>query len=139
MGLDFLVWTNLTISTQFIQFINLDYENDDSRVSGFKRYTGDAPTLHLDNDLRRAKEYKEFYTLFLSKPFGPSQLGRWNNIFLYEEGGGFWNRFDIEYQFTDELVASAELNYYWGDEDASWFGQFENSSNFQVGLKYISE
>ena len=139
LGLDFLVWTNLTISTQFIQFINLDYKNKDSRVPGFKRYTGDAPVLHVDNSFQRAKEYKEFYTLFLSKPFGPSQLGRVNNIFLYEENGGYWNRLDVEYQFTDELVASAELNAYWGDNDGSWFGQFDDSTNFQVGLKYIFE
>ena len=32
----------------------------------------------------------------------------------------------------------AWVNMYWGDENTQ-FGQFENSSNIQVGLKYIIE
>ena len=39
---------------------------------------------------------------------------------------------------TDQLIVSGELNYYWGDEETQ-FGQFENSSNIQFGLKYIIE
>jgi hypothetical protein len=137
VGVDITVLTNLFVSGQFIQFINLDYIDEESdRVSGYKRYTGDLPVLHLDNQLQKADEYKEFYSLFFSKPFGPSQEHRWNNITIYEEGDGWWNRFDVEYTFTDNLIGSAELNLYWGDEN-TLFGQFENSSNFQVGLKYI--
>jgi len=59
-----------------------------------------------------------------------------NNITIWEEGGGFWNRFDVEYSFMDELIGSAEWNHYWGDKD-SMFGQFERSSNLQVGLKWL--
>ncbi|OQX33952.1 MAG: hypothetical protein B0D96_10550 [Candidatus Sedimenticola endophacoides] len=54
----------------------------------------------------------------------------------YEEGGGWWNRFDVEYSFSDQLVGKAELNTYWGDEETT-FGQFENASNIQFGVKYI--
>ena len=134
IGLDFLVWTNLTVSTQFIQFVNLDYKG------GNNRYTADPGTLHLTNGLQDGQEYDNFYSLFLSKPFGESQLGRFNNIILYEEGrgGGWWNRMDVEYQFNDSLVGNVEWNQYWGDEN-SLFGQFDKSSNFQVGVKYIFE
>jgi hypothetical protein len=137
IGVDVTVLTNLFISGQFIQFINLDYVDSKSkRVTGYDRYTGDLPVLHMDNDLAKADEFKEFYSLFFSKPFGPSQEHRWNNITIYEEGDGWWNRFDVEYTFTDNLIGSAELNLYWGNEN-TLFGQFENASNFQVGLKYL--
>ena len=88
--------------------------------------------------MNKGWKHKEFYSLFLSTPFGASQLGRWNNITMYEDGGGWWNRLDAEYSFTDELIGSAELNLYWGDEDTQ-FGQFEASSNVQIGVKYIWE
>jgi hypothetical protein len=80
---------------------------------------------------------QNYYSLFFSKPFGPSQEHRWNNITIYEQrGSGWWNRFDVEYSFSDNLIGSAELNLYWGGEN-TLFGQFEDSSNFQVGLKYL--
>ncbi|MES9881743.1 MAG: RNA polymerase-associated protein rapA [Sedimenticola sp.] len=144
IGLDVTVMTNLMISGQFIQFRNLDYVNTTStpvrggvtsQVSGAK-YTGDAATLHLSNNLARAEENKEFISLFFSKPFGESQLGRWSNITMLEEGGGYWNRFDVEYSFSDQLVGNVELNTYWGDEN-TMFGQFQESSNIQLGVKYI--
>ena len=94
--------------------------------------------MNVTNGLNKGWENKEFYSLFLSKPFGPNQLGRVNNIIIYEEGGGYWNRLDAEYSLTDEIVLSGEFNHYWGDEDTT-FGQFKNSSNIQVGVKYIIE
>ncbi|MES9882501.1 MAG: RNA polymerase-associated protein rapA [Sedimenticola sp.] len=130
IGLDATVLTNLMVSGQFIQFRNLDF------VDGTDRYTADPATMHLTNGLQKGWENKEFYSLFFSKPFGESQLGRWNNITIYEEGGGWWNRFDVEYSFSDQLVGTAELNTYWGDENTT-FGQFEESSNIQVGVKYL--
>jgi hypothetical protein len=144
IGADITVFTNLLVSGQFIQFRNLDYVDKSATcTSAFttnsincSRYTGDFATLSLDNGMAKAQENKEFYSLFFSKPFGESQLGRWNNITIYEEGGGWWNRFDLEYSFTDRFVATGELNLYWGEEDTT-FGQFENSSNVQVGMKYI--
>jgi hypothetical protein len=145
IGLDFTVLTNMLVSGQFIQFRNLDFEDEDrtcftqtQRPFDCSRYTADFPTLHLDNGLRQAEKNKEFYSLFFSKPFGPSDEHRWNNITIYEENGGWWNRFDIEYSFSPVLIGSLEWNQYWGDEDTQ-FGQFEDSSSFQVGLKYIFE
>jgi hypothetical protein len=138
VGLDVTVMTNLLVSGQFIQFINLDHVDEDSGVAGYQRYTGDQAVLHLDNGLQEAEEYKEFYSLFFSKPFGPSQEHRWNNITIYEENDGWWDRFDVEYSFTDQLIGTAEVNFYWGNEN-TLFGQFENSSNFQIGMKYIFE
>jgi hypothetical protein len=144
IGADINVLTNMLVSGQFIQIRNLDFVDETttpvvggvtSHYSG-ARYTGDSATLHLSNGLQKARENKEFYSLFLSKPFGPNQLGRWNNIFMFEEGGGKWNRFDVEYSFSDELVGSFELNNYWGDTNTQ-FGQMEDSSNIQVGLKYL--
>lgn len=145
IGLDASVLTNMLVSAQFIQMNNLDYV-DDSRTCTSQagntydcsRYTADFATLHMTNGMNQGWENKEFYSLFFSKPFGESQLGRWNNITMYEDGGGWWNRLDAEYSFTDEIVASAELNLYWGDENTQ-FGQFEESSNVQLGVKYIWE
>jgi len=134
MGVDVTVATNLLISGQFIQFRNLDYV--DNSLSGYGRYTGDRATLHLTNGLKKDLKNREFFSLFFSKPFGPSDEHRFNNITIWEEMGGFWNRFDVEYTFTDELIGSFEWNHYWGNED-TLFGQFEDSSNLQVGLKYI--
>jgi len=143
LGVDVTVMTNLLISGQFIQYINLDYENSKQSCvtqTGVRfdcsRYTGDFPTMSVDNSLKRGYEYKEFFSLFFSKPFGESQRGRWNNITIWEEGGGFWNRFDVEYSFSDTLVGTAEWNQYWGNRNTT-FGQFEDSSSIQVGLKYI--
>ena len=150
LGVDVTVLTNLLISGQFIQSINLDYidENFDtlSRVgcgttalpAACGRYTGDPTTLHLSNNLQQGEEFDNFGSLFFSKPFGPSQEHRWNNITIYEEGGGVWNRFDLEYTFTDRFLGTAEWNWYGGDRDTT-FGQLHNSSSVQVGLKYLFE
>jgi hypothetical protein len=145
LGAEVSVMTNLLVSGQFIQYVNLDYQDEDITCvtqTGISydcsRYTADFPTLSMTNEMKQAEEEKEFYSLFFSKPFGDSQEHRWNNIFIYEEGGGKWNRFDIEYTFTDTILGSVAWNNYWGDEDTT-FGQFENSSNFQVGMKWIFE
>jgi hypothetical protein len=151
IGVDATVLTNLLVSGQFIQFRNLDFIDEKCNfatqgamgpgtgpLASCARYTGDPATMHVTNGLRRGYENKEFYSLFLSKPFGPNQLGRVNNIIIYEEGGGYWNRLDAEYTLSDELVIGGEVNLYWGD-DETLFGQFENSSNVQVSLKYIIE
>ncbi|MEJ2591376.1 MAG: RNA polymerase-associated protein rapA [Candidatus Thiodiazotropha sp.] len=143
LGADITVATNLLVSGQFIQFRNLDYINQkDTCVTqggisiDCSRYTADFPTLSMGNGLMKGYENKNFYSLFFSKPFGDSQEHRWNNIFIYEEGGGKWNRFDVEYSFTDTLIGSAEWNNYWGDADTT-FGQFDKSSNLQVGIKWL--
>jgi len=151
IGLDATVMTNLLISGQFIQFRNLDYVDRDATCNtsapgfGFvgttidcSKYTADAPTMSLTNGMQKAEENKEFISLFLTKPFGSEQQGRWQNLTIFEDTGGYWNRFDVEYAFTDQWVGSAELNTYWGDDD-SWFGQLDETSNIQVGVKYIFE
>ncbi len=144
IGVDVTVMTNLLISTQLINFFNLDYvdENKDSTgascggTANCGRYTGDPANLSLTNGLKKGDEVETFVSFFLSKPFGAEQEHRWNNIIIAENDGGYWDRFDIEYSFTDFVIGSAEVDYYWGDED-TLFGQFKNSSNFQLGLKYL--
>jgi hypothetical protein len=148
IGVDITVLTNLLVSGQFIQFINLDYVDDKgcadplghSYSVACGKYTADPAVLHLTNGLKKAKEYDNYYSLYLSKPFGEAQLGRINNILIYEQknGGGFWNRLDAEYSFSDNLIGTAEWNAYFGKKD-TLFGQFDKSSNIQVGLKYIFE
>jgi hypothetical protein len=157
LGADVTVLTNMLISGQFIQFRNLDYVDDqdtctvtyaadptDPVNTAFQeqydcsRYTAEMSAMNPTNGLVQAEENKEFYSLFFSKPFGGSQEHRWNNIFIYEEGGGKWNRFDVEYSFTDTLLGSAEWNHYWGNENTT-FGQFHESSNLQVGIKWLIE
>ena len=141
LGADITVMTNMMVSAQLIQERNLDYIDEAQTVNSeyganHGRYTADRAAMHLSNGLQKAEENKEFYSLFLSKPFGASAEHRWNNIFMFEENGGKWNRADVEYSFSDEIIGSAEYNKYWGDENTQ-FGQMAKSSNFQLGLKYI--
>lgn len=145
VGVDVTVLTNLLVSGQFIQFRNLDFVDEKCNfttqgqaTASCAKYTGDPATMNVTNGLRKGYKNKEFYSLFLSKPFGANQLGRVNNIIIYEEGGGYWDRLDAEYSLSDQLILTGELNFYWGDEE-TLFGQFENSSNVQVGVKYIIE
>ena len=143
LGADVTALTNMMVSAQFIQIANLDYIDTThtptvggvtSAYSG-KKYTGDMATMHMSNSLNKAEEFKEFYSLFLSKPFGASGEHRWNNIFMFEENGGKWNRLDAEFSIDDDTQATVEYNKYWGDANTQ-FGQLEKSSNIQVGVKY---
>jgi len=143
LGADITALTNMMISAQFIQIANLDYVDEThtpvhggvtSAYSG-ARYTGDSATMHMSNSLNKAEEFKEFYSLFLSKPFGASGEHRWNNIFMFEENGGKWNRLDAEFSINDDVQATVEVNSYFGDENTQ-FGQLKKSSNVQVGVKY---
>jgi len=145
VGVDVTVLTNLLVSGQFIQFRNLDFVDEDcsfttqgQATASCAKYTGDPASMSVTNGLNKGYKNKEYYSLFLSKPFGANQLGRVNNIIIFEEGGGYWNRLDAEYSLSDQLIVTGELNLYWGDDD-TLFGQFENSSNIQVGAKYIIE
>jgi len=142
LGVDITALTNMMISTQFIQMRNLDFVDSPATCTtvlnnsvNCGKYTADMATLHMSNDLKKGTKNKEFYSLFLTKPFGESDQHRWNNIFMFEEGGGKWNRLDVEYTIDDNTIATAEYNKYFGDQNTQ-FGQFKNSSNIQVGLKY---
>ncbi len=143
LGVDVTVLTNLMVSTQLIQFYNLDYINESktcTAASGVRfdcsRYTGDFSSMHLSNGLKKGDEVETFISFFLSKPFGSDGEHRWNNILIAENDGGYWDRFDIEYSFNDDMIGTIEFNKYWGDEN-TMFGQFEKSSNLQLGFKYI--
>ena len=146
LGLDVTVFTNLLISTQLIQFVNLDYTKTNKDADGNKcreancgKYTADPTTLHLTNGLKQGDEVETFGSLFLSKPFGPEQQHRVNNIFIAENDGGYWNKFELEYGFTqldENLVGTLESNFYFGNRNTT-FGQFQNSSNVRIGLKYF--
>jgi hypothetical protein len=143
LGADITVDTNMLVSGQFIQMINLDYKDDrtdaDGNACGVKVncgvYSADMAAMHLTNNLQKAEEMKEFYSLYLSKPFGESGQHRWNNIYMFEENDGNWNRFDVEYTIDDNTQLTAEVNSYWGDVNTQ-FGQMKDSSNVQVGVKY---
>jgi len=129
LGADITAMTNMLVSAQFIQDSNLDF------VDNGDEYTTDYATMHLSNGFNKATKDKNFYSLFFSKPFGASGEHRWNNITMYEEGNGNWNRFDIDYSIDDDTQATLEYNKYWGDANTQ-FGQLEKSSNIQVGFKY---
>ena len=140
LGADITVMTNMMLSAQFIQERNLDFIDEAQTVNSeyganHGRYTADRAALHLSNGLQKAEENKEFYSLFLSKPFGASGEHRWNNIFMFEENGGKWNRLDAEFSIDDDTQVTAEYNKYWGDANTQ-FGQLEASSNVQIGFKY---
>jgi hypothetical protein len=129
LGADITALTNMMVSAQFIQDSDLDF------VDGAERYTADYATMHMTNGFNKATENKNFYSLFFSKPFGASGEHRWNNITMYEENGGKWNRLDAEFSIDDDTQATVEYNKYWGNENTQ-FGQLEASSNIQVGVKY---
>jgi hypothetical protein len=135
LGADITAMTNMMVSVQFIQDMNLDYIDSGSSSATDWKYTADMATMSLTNNLNQAEENKEFYSLFLSKPFGASGEHRWNNIFMYEENDGNWNRFDVEFSINDDTQATVEWNKYFGDENTQ-FGQLKNSSNIQAGFKY---
>jgi hypothetical protein len=133
LGADMTVMTNMMVSLQFIQDRNLDYV--DTNTASDWTYTADMATMSLTNNLNKGEENKNFGSLFLSKPFGASGEHRWNNIFMFEENGGIWNRFDIDYSIDDDTQATFEINEYNGSDNTQ-FGQFSESSNMQVGIKY---
>ena len=155
LGADITVLTDMMVSTQFIQERNLDYVDnnidwDGSTCSvdrtGYTNranyhencgvYTADFASMHMSNGFKKADKNKNFYSLYLSKPYGESKQHRVNNITIFEQGGGRWNRIDTEYTINDNTTLNAEWNRYWGDNDTQ-FGQLERSSNVQLGMKYI--
>ena len=145
IGADITALTNMMVSVQFIQDINLDHLDQNVDFDGTTCtsanstncgvYTLDFANMHMTNGFQKAEKAKEFVSLYLSKPFGESGQHRWNNITMLEENGGRWNRLDVEYTIDDNTVATAEYNKYWGDKNTQ-FGQLEKSSNIQVGMKY---
>jgi|LWDU01.1.fsa_nt_gi hypothetical protein len=135
LGADITALTNMMVSAQFIQIINIDHVDMGNKDEGNWWYTGDSAVMSLSNNLQKAKQFKEFYSLFLSKPFGASGEHRWNNILMLEDGGGKWNRLDAEFSINDDVQATVEVNSYFGDENTQ-FGQLAKSSNIQVGVKY---
>jgi hypothetical protein len=135
LGADITALTNMMVSVQFIQDVNLNFVDIGNADANDWKYTADMATMHLSNNLNKGKEAKEFYSVFLSKPFGASGEHRWNNIFMYEDGAGKWNRLDAEFSIDDDTQATVEWNKYFGDENTQ-FGQFAKSSNIQVGVKY---
>jgi hypothetical protein len=137
LGADITALTNMMISAQFIQDRNLDFVDTTSTIGSttMNRYTADYATMHMTNGFNKAEKDKNFYSLFFSKPFGASGEHRWNNIFMFEENGGKWNRLDAEFSIDDDTQATIEYNKYWGDANTQ-FGQLEKSSNIQVGVKY---
>jgi hypothetical protein len=144
LGADITALTNMMVSAQFIQIRNLDYVDSTTTIDPSyakmdtvtgARYTADSSAMHMTNGLKKAEENKEFYSLFFSKPFGASGEHRWNNIYMFEENDGNWNRFDVELSIDDDTQVTAEYNKYWGSVDTQ-FGQLEKSSNAQIGFKY---
>jgi hypothetical protein len=125
----------MMVSVQFIQDSNLDFVDTGSSSETNWKYTADMATMSLTNNLNKGIEHKNFYSIFLSKPFGASGEHRWNNIIMFEENGGKWNRLDAEFSINDDVQATVEMNSYFGDENTQ-FGQLKKSSNVQVGFKY---
>jgi len=139
LGADFTADTNMMVSFQFIQDRNLDYIDTTSTTNGGtsgSKYTTDYATMHLTNGFNKAAKNKNFYSVYLSKPFGASGQHRWSNITMLEETGGRWNRADVEYTLDDNTILTGEINSYWGDRNTQ-FGQLEDSSNMQLGVKYL--
>ena len=137
LGADITALTNMMVSFQFIEDRNLDYVDTTSTINnttGFK-YNTDYATMHITNGFNKAAEAKNFYSVYLSKPYGESGQHRWNNITIYEAGGGVWNRLDTEYTVNDNTVLTAEWNNYGGDANTQ-FGQLDHASNYQLGFKY---
>lgn len=141
VGLDVTVMTNLFMSVQFMDKWNLDYVDEKVQYTGnskeYGKFTANPATMSLSNGFKPAEEHQIMYTFFLSKPLLENDAMRVNNIFLYEQdNGGYWDRFDVEYSYSDNVILSAAYNQYGGDDNGV-FGQFKKMSNAQVGFKYI--
>lgn len=141
IGADMTVMTNLFMSFQFMDKWNLDYVDEGVQYAGntrqYSKHTANAATMSLGNGFKKAEEHQIMYTFFLSKPFLESDALRVNNITLLENDNyGWWDRLDFEYTYTDDILLTGALNVYGGD-DYGVFGQFKNSSNVQLGFKYI--
>ena len=141
IGADVTLGKNLFTSLQFMDMWNLDYKDQQVQHTGnskqYGSFTANPASLSILNGFRKAQEHQIMYTLFLSKPFLESDALRVNNLFLLEDDeGGYWNRFDLEYSYSDDTILSAEWNKYGGDRFGV-FGQFEDMSNVQIGAKYI--
>jgi len=136
IGFDFTFLTNMFSSLQIIRDINLDSMYC---APGTVKVTCDADfaTMMLSNGFNTdgAVEFKEYYSLYFSKPFGVSGQHRWNNMTMYEGGDGWWNWFTVGFGMTDDIEATFELNHYWGNPNTA-FGQHQKSNNVQVGIKY---
>ena len=136
IGFDFTFLTNMFSSLQIIRDINLDSMYC---APGSVKVSCDADfaTMMLSNGFNTdgAVKFKEYYSLYFSKPFGESGQHRWNNMTMYEGGDGWWNWFTIGFGMTDDIEATFELNHYWGNPNTA-FGQHQKSNNVQVGLKY---
>jgi hypothetical protein len=139
IGVDVTLFTNLFTSFQYMHVHNMDFIEETKTYNGksYEVYTANPATLSLSNNMKKAEEDQQMYTFFLSKPFLEGDVLRVNNLFLLEgEDGGFWNRFDMEYTYTDSLILRAEYNVYGGD-DYGIFGQFADQSSIQLGAKYL--
>ena len=141
VGLDITVLTNLFVSFQFMDKWNLDYIDEVSTQQGTSqtlgRFTANSATMSLGNQFQKAEEHQIRYTLYLSKPFLESDALRVNNLFLLEnENGGYWDKLDFEYTYSDNVVLTGAYNQYGGDRNGV-FGQFVDESNVQLGFKYI--
>ena len=42
----------------------------------------------------------------------------------------------MEYKLTDAWQLSAGANLFWGEDEHSFFGQFDNNNNLYAGLRY---
>ena len=42
----------------------------------------------------------------------------------------------VEYKITDAWQVSTGANFFWGEEDQTFFGQFDNNNNLYAGLRY---
>jgi len=142
IGLDMTVMTNLFMSFQFMDKWNLDYVDEGVSYQGnngqtYSKHTANAATMSLANGFKKAEQHQIMYTFFLSRPFLEGDALRLNNIILLEnDNGGYWDRLDFEYSYSDDVVLTGALNVYGGDQFGV-FGQMANSSNMQLGFKYI--
>ena len=141
VGLDVTVMRNLFMSFQFMDKWNLDYVDENVQYAGnsktYSKHTANPATMSLSNGFKAGEEHAIAYTFFMSKPLMESDALRVNNIFLLEnENYGWWDRFDLEYSYSDDIVLTAAINQYGGDTNGV-FGQFQYMSNAQVGFKYI--
>lgn len=141
IGLDMTVMTNLFMSFQFMDKWNLDYVDEkvqyDGNTRAYSLHTANPATMSLANQFKKAEEHQIMYTFFLSRPFLEGDALRVNNIVLLEnDNGGYWDRLDFEYSYSDDIVLTGAVNVYGGD-DFGVFGQMANSSNMQLGFKYI--
>ena len=124
MGYDWELITNLNVGLQYYLEWTQDYDEleEAAEVMGMKEMAGE--------------EYRQLLTTRLTYTQMRGDL-MWSLFaFVSPSDEDFYLRPSVRYRASDELTLSAGGNLFGGENDYSFFGQFEKDSNVYVRARY---